>query len=63
MFKDREPIKKKPTVNWEEEYKLQQYFVNTIQTLSASPINIIMSMEQIFQYINKKKLEMTYILG
>jgi hypothetical protein len=30
VFKDKEPIKKKSTINWEEEQKLQQYFVKTI---------------------------------
>jgi hypothetical protein len=32
------------------------------QSLSVSPINRVMSMEQIFQDINKQMLEMTCIL-
>jgi hypothetical protein len=32
------------------------------QSLYASPINKVMSMEQIFQDINKEMLEITYIL-
>ncbi len=35
MFKDREPIKKKFTVDWEEEERLQQSFVKTIQEMQA----------------------------
>ncbi len=30
VFKNREPIKKKFVIDWEEEQKLQQTFVNTI---------------------------------
>jgi hypothetical protein len=30
VFKDKEPIKKKFVVDWEEEQKLQQSFVKTI---------------------------------
>jgi hypothetical protein len=30
MFKDKEPIKKKSTTDWEEEQKLHKSFVKTI---------------------------------
>jgi hypothetical protein len=30
VFKDKEPIKKKFVVDWEEEQRLQQSFVKTI---------------------------------
>jgi hypothetical protein len=30
VFKDKEPFQKKFTTNWEEEQRLQQYFVKTI---------------------------------
>jgi hypothetical protein len=30
MFKDKEPIKKQFVVDWQEEQRLQQYFVKTI---------------------------------
>jgi len=43
VFKDREPIKKKYIVNWEEEQILHQYFVKTIQEMQTEdpPQNLI----------------------
>jgi len=35
VFKDRKPIKKKSATNWEEEQRLQQSFVKTIQKMQA----------------------------
>ncbi len=35
MFKDREPIKKKSIADWEEEQRLQQSFVKTIQEMQV----------------------------
>ncbi len=35
VFKDKEPIKKKFTTNREEEQRLQQYFVKTIQEMQT----------------------------
>jgi hypothetical protein len=33
MFKDREPIQKKFATNWEDEHRLQQSFIKTIQEM------------------------------
>jgi hypothetical protein len=33
VFKDKEPIKKKSTIDWEEEQRLQQFIVKIIQNM------------------------------
>ncbi len=44
VFKDRKPIKKKFATNWEEEQRLQQSFVKTIQEMQVEdpPQNLIL---------------------
>ncbi len=43
MFKDKEPIKKNSIIDWEEDQRLQQTFVKTIQEMQVEdpPKNLI----------------------
>ncbi len=55
VFKDREPIKKKSATNQEDEQKLQQFFVKTIQDMQAK--------DPLQNLVPKEKNTMEYKLG
>jgi hypothetical protein len=54
MFKDREPIQKKFATNWEDEHRLQQSFIKTIQE---------MQIETTIKFESKEESIVEYKLG